>query len=107
MSEHYEPLIETKSGGRWTATEGPLPGNAGHGYQDAYLSLIACPAVGECTAVGYYEAFGTTLAPLLTCVNQALKSGSNLNCRRRLPLDRAVTSSNPPSCPSYLPGHRY
>jgi hypothetical protein len=44
-------LLETWSGGTWTATEAPLP--AGDDYSDTpFLASVSCGAVGSCVAVG-------------------------------------------------------
>ena len=47
-------LIDTLSGGTWTATEAPLPPGALSSL-GATLGPIACPAVGSCVATGYYR----------------------------------------------------
>lgn len=46
-----EGLIETLSGGTWTATEAPLPSNA-VSFLD--LESVSCGASGSCAAVGTY-----------------------------------------------------
>jgi hypothetical protein len=46
-------LIETLSGGRWTATKAPLPTKV-ETTSVASLAAVACPAVGSCEAVGSY-----------------------------------------------------
>jgi hypothetical protein len=50
---NQQSLVETLSGGTWTATEAPLPANAS---STPYTELagMACPAVGSCVAVGSY-----------------------------------------------------
>ena len=50
---YLNALIETESGGTWSALEAPLPSDA---YSDpgARLSSISCPAAGSCTASGEY-----------------------------------------------------
>jgi IPT/TIG domain len=45
-------LIETLSGGTWTATRAPEP--AGSALQSAYLESVSCPSAGACVAVGFY-----------------------------------------------------
>ncbi len=50
------PSTSTPSGnGSWTATEAPLPANAGSGYLyfDS-LSAVSCPSASYCVAVGGY-----------------------------------------------------
>jgi hypothetical protein len=52
-------LLETLSGGTWTAVKAPLPGGAAQGTkQIGYLTLVACPAPGSCLTVGSYTAGG-------------------------------------------------
>ncbi len=48
-------LLETLTGGNWTATEAPLPANADTTYQDSALNDVTCPATGSCVAAGYYN----------------------------------------------------
>jgi len=52
------PLIETLSGGRWTAAKAPLPADAvtSTPQDQAYLDLATCPANGDCLTVGSYPA---------------------------------------------------
>jgi hypothetical protein len=48
-------LLETLSGGRWTAQEAPLPADASpEGEQGVTMSSVSCPAAGTCVAVGSY-----------------------------------------------------
>ncbi len=70
-------LIETLSGGTWTATEAREPANAGtdaDGHQFATLTSVSCAAVESCTAVGSFadkrnfvygliETLGTRIGP--------------------------------------------
>jgi hypothetical protein len=67
---HSQPLIESLSGGKWTAVRAPLPANAAsprQQYDGSGLDSVACPAVGSCVTVGGYlvpggnEAFADTL----------------------------------------------
>jgi hypothetical protein len=65
------PLIETLSGGTWTAAKAPLPADAvtGSGQADAaYLELAACPAAGSCLIVGSYPAADGTQGLIETAV---------------------------------------
>ena len=50
-SGHEQGLLLTGSGSSWTATEAPLPANAGNGT--AALTSVACSA-SLCTAIGSY-----------------------------------------------------
>jgi len=52
-NDYQQSLIETLSGGTWTATEAPLPqGTAGN--PDVNLYDLACSSVGSCVATGDY-----------------------------------------------------
>jgi hypothetical protein len=46
-------LIETLSGGAWTATVVPLPGKVPDNTP-SYVGDVACPAVGSCVVIGAY-----------------------------------------------------
>jgi hypothetical protein len=62
------PLIETLSGGTWTAAKAPLPADAapqGGQAHAAYLELVACPAAGRCLMVGSYPAADGTVEGLI------------------------------------------
>jgi hypothetical protein len=52
-NDNKQGLIETLSGGAWTATEAPVPANANE-YPNTFPYQVACPAAGSCTAVGGY-----------------------------------------------------
>jgi hypothetical protein len=62
------PVIETLSGGTWTAASVPLPADAapasGQGSY-AYLMLATCPAPASCLTVGSYPAQDGTIAGLV------------------------------------------
>jgi len=47
-------LLETNSGGTWTATQAPLPANAASPPTTARLTSVSCSAGDVCTAVGFY-----------------------------------------------------
>lgn len=53
-SGQTKAFIDTLSGGSWTATAVPLPGDAAATGQIAGLWAIACPAPGTCVAAGHY-----------------------------------------------------
>ncbi|MGO9180446.1 MAG: Ig-like domain repeat protein [Candidatus Limnocylindrales bacterium] len=56
-SSHYgQGLIETLSGGNWTATTAPLSGLSPtpRTNPEVYLEALSCPAIGSCVAVGNY-----------------------------------------------------
>jgi hypothetical protein len=54
--DYYDGLIETLSGGTWTATEAPLPATETSEEPGADLVALTCTAEGSCVAVGNYEA---------------------------------------------------
>ncbi|HSZ36349.1 MAG TPA: hypothetical protein VK773_04595 [Acidimicrobiales bacterium] len=47
-------VLEVESGGSWSATEAPLPGNAENGTFSKVES-VSCPTDGWCAAVGVYD----------------------------------------------------
>jgi hypothetical protein len=57
-----QALIETLSGGRWTALRAPLPAGAvpakTTGAAATYLGGVACPTAGSCVAAGDYTEHG-------------------------------------------------
>ena len=53
-SDDEDVVLETLSGGIWSATEAPLPSNADTD-PDVWLGAVACGATGPCEAVGYYH----------------------------------------------------
>jgi hypothetical protein len=50
-SAGVQTVIETLSGGSWTAMTAPAPA----ADNDVNLQALSCPAAGSCVAVGYYE----------------------------------------------------
>jgi hypothetical protein len=46
-------ILETLSGGSWTATNAAMP--SGITSPDIYLTSVACPSTGTCVAVGFYQ----------------------------------------------------
>jgi hypothetical protein len=46
-----QTVIETLSGGSWTAATAPAPAPA----NDVVLQALSCPAAGSCAAAGYYR----------------------------------------------------
>jgi hypothetical protein len=49
-------MIDTLSGGTWSAAQAPLPAGAGvSGKSGAFFGGASCPAPGDCIAVGGYE----------------------------------------------------
>jgi endoglucanase len=51
---NLQPLIETLSGGTWTAAKAPLPANAASD-PFAFLTSASCPAAGSGIVVGHYN----------------------------------------------------
>jgi hypothetical protein len=57
-SDSYEGLIETLSGGTWTAAEAPVPADQSIWAPTANLVALTCAAEGSCVAVGNYQLDG-------------------------------------------------
>ena len=53
-SGNQQGLIETLSGGSWSALTAPLTGLSPNSNPEVYLDAIGCPASGTCFAVGTY-----------------------------------------------------
>ena len=53
LSGDMHALLETLSGGTWTAVNAPLPAGASADHESR-LSAVACPATGTCIATGFY-----------------------------------------------------
>jgi hypothetical protein len=67
-ANEFAPLIETPSGGTWTAASAPLPADAAPGtgqVNSAYLYTVTCPAAGHCLAVGSYPAADGTFEGMI------------------------------------------
>jgi hypothetical protein len=116
---HLQAVIETLSGGRWTAMRAPLPAAAVPSplvsNTPAFNALrnVACPVVGSCVAVGQYLKSGAAAALIET-----LSNGRWTPAAAPLPPDAAATSQVADlwgiSCPapgtcvatgSYVTGH--
>jgi hypothetical protein len=64
--DNNEGLIETLSGGVWSASEVQAPaGAAPAASSDTWLKSVSCPEVGSCVALGYYETTGGTRVGLI------------------------------------------
>ena len=50
-----EGVIDTLSGGSWTAARARLPAGAATAAQYVFFNSAACPAAGHCVAVGGYK----------------------------------------------------
>ena len=57
-------LIETFSGGHWTALQPRPPPNA-NSAPDVFLQTVTCPAVGACVTVGSYNDTGGNIPGLI------------------------------------------
>jgi hypothetical protein len=89
----YEALIDTLSGGTWTATEAPLPPNAGSELTgDTELDSISCTTATDCTAVGNYSENGGAFDALIDTL-----AGENWTATEApLPPNAARATSNDP-----------
>jgi hypothetical protein len=56
---HYWGLIETLSGGTWTAIQAPQPSNASTSDQYAQLVELSCPTPAFCLTTGFYDMTGS------------------------------------------------
>jgi hypothetical protein len=61
----FRGLIETWSGGKWSASTAPLPHDA-TASQQVGMGGVACAGVGSCAAYGQYNVAGGDAAMLLT-----------------------------------------
>ena len=52
----YIGLLEVESNGAWSAITAPLPSDAATTGRFDYLDQVSCSSVGNCVAVGYYNA---------------------------------------------------
>lgn len=90
-------LIETLSGGTWTAGAAPVPPNAESGSGHRYLSLVACSAVGFCAAGGGYTDTTAVDQTLL----ETLLAGKWIPTEASIPGNRTGTAVvNDVSCPA-------
>jgi hypothetical protein len=82
-------LIETLSGGSWTAIRAPLPAGAAAvqaaAEGTALLGSVACPATGSCVAVGQYTERGGAAAAF----TDTLSGGTWTPTTAPLPADAA------------------
>jgi hypothetical protein len=53
----YFPLVETLSGGEWTAQVVPIPGGNQPGRWVGGLNAVSCPADGQCAAIGTFDVY--------------------------------------------------
>jgi len=64
-SGNTEGFIETLSDGAWSTSEAPLPSGSNQGG----LLSVACPAPGDCVAVGWYQVPNNTVGLIDTLSN--------------------------------------
>jgi hypothetical protein len=93
---HEEPLVETLSNGSWSASAGPLPGDAatdlGPTLPNANLYSVSCTSTTSCVAVGTYRTTSNTYVGLI-----ATLSGSTWSViAAPLPADATTTTSQYP-----------
>jgi hypothetical protein len=69
-SGNLRGLIETLSGGTWTAAKAPAPAKAASN-PEVSLGAMACPAAGSCTAVGSYRDASGNSRPLIETLSGA------------------------------------
>jgi hypothetical protein len=86
-----QALLETLSGGSWTAIRAPLPAGAipvkaAAGSITNFLAGAACPSVGSCVAVGGYAERGGATAPFV----DTLSGGTWTPAAVPLPADAAA-----------------
>ena len=87
-------LIETYAGGTWSAIEAPSPPDANGGY--GFLKSVACPAPGDCFAIGNYDNGSADVGYIDTLVN-----GNWTSASAPVPSGSALTPSEATiSCPS-------
>jgi Protein kinase domain len=87
----YQGLVETESGGTWTAATPPLPSDAAPATSVATspsLYEIACPAADNCIAVGSYTSPGGKTEGLI----ESLSDRSWTAAVAQLPADAATGS---------------
>ena len=109
-NDYQQPLLLQLQDGVWTASEAPVPSDAGTNPLAAVVG-VSCPALGVCVATGYYDESGLILtqsngtweaasAPLPTTqsnsslVAHADSAVSKTACRRPLRL-RPVRQAGP------------
>lgn len=69
-------LIETESGGIWTAIEAPT---TGLGSSTSWLSAVSCQSAGNCVAIGGYDNAAHVQLALIETETNGLWSGSQLS----------------------------
>jgi hypothetical protein len=55
LSGSLHPLIDTLSGGTWTAADLPVGGLSPAAASNVILALVSCPVTGTCAAAGSYN----------------------------------------------------
>jgi hypothetical protein len=78
--QHYNAygLIETLSGGTWTAQSAPQPSGTGS-YQSVELESVSCPSSTVCAAAGEYETSSGSEAPFVDTLSSGQWSATALS----------------------------
>jgi hypothetical protein len=85
----------------WTAAQAPLPAGAAGGKERfGFLSGVACPAVGNCVAIGLYNS-GKTDSPLIESPSHGRWAASPVT-GVTYPLSRGFACPAPGSCVAAL-----
>jgi hypothetical protein len=96
-------LVLTLSGGAWSATEAPLPADAGSPAA-AEMVGVSCPAAASCTVIGQYTGTDSHRRSVI----ESVANGSVTGIEAPLPADALTSGSSPSpgnvlfglSCPS-------
>jgi hypothetical protein len=88
------PLVETMSGGTWSATAAPLPSDTGTDggavHPDAFLFSVSCASATSCVAVGSYRNTSNQYTPFI----DTLSGGSWSSLASPLPSNAAPGSNS-------------
>ena len=99
VTHGQKELIETLSGGQWTASTAPVPTTAGSGTdQNGGLLSIDCPSIGNCTAVGYYETATAGTSGLI----DTLSGGQWTAATAKLPSSGRPAQRTTPPCTVWI-----
>ena len=97
------PLVETYSGGAWTASVAPTPENSTTNQWFGAFYSVSCPADGQCAAVGNYYAYDTSVqGSLMSALLDNLSDGSWSTAEGAVPggLEPGSVFDESVSCPS-------
>jgi len=65
-------LIETLSGGVWTAVQAPLPGSYPYGDELVNFKSLVCPTAASCVAVGSYVDYNNAFQGLIETLSEGV-----------------------------------